>query len=799
MSSGPLDRYSVGELVERYGASETYAALDRQLERPVTLTRVPLGGVETAAVARWRERLRVLAAATHPALAPVLDTFHAEGAEWIVSERLAGRRLVEAARHEPLAAPEVARVGREVAEAAASLAAGGLPAVGLGRADVVLTGDGQTVLAGLWRPAWDTPAEESAEDDLRALGELLLAAAGGRAADLAAPLASLIARCLGTGGVDAFSSLAEAAAALATLGAAAHPATTAQLTAAGEPDRRSRRSWPVAAVLALLAGGALAAWWHTSARRPLAVAVLPVAPPEESERARLAAAAVNDTATMALATLPQLSLVSGREVLSLRRGGRSDAQIARQLAVAEVVEVKLAAVEGKAGPLLDLERRRADDGRVVWSEHLQADTWEPATLRDTVGELLTGAYRGEYTSRTGRFARASPGAYRLYLTVLTRAAGGARSSDRSDDIALLGAALADSPDFALGWHLLAFLHGQRYQITFRPEDRTAYEQALERARRLGLPATVTLPNEISFLLRTGDTARAAELAEGFVRQNTGNPVAWRLRGETLSQAGRFAEAEAAFARARRLLPAADLLCSLAVARSNRGDHAGARAAIAEARALAGPSPLQTAYEAHIEMYAGDHGAAERLYRELLQASPSAVNHCNLGNCLYYQDRFAEAADSYRRALALVPTNCVAMRNLGDALQALGDREGARSWYEKALATAEDARALGMRSRQTLETRAVCLAQLGRREDAARAADEVMRANPYHPASFYTAALVAAVAGDRASALAWTRRALAANAPPLWFTSPEFAAVAADPAFAALFASCPAGKGTAPRR
>lgn len=802
MTPVPLARYRLDELLERADSSQTHAAFDLQLDRPVTLTCVSLDGVAAEALERWRERVRTLASAAHPALAHVLDTFLADGSDWVVSERIDGRPLGEAAGHHPFSGSEVVRLGREVAEAAASLVAAGMPALGLAEADVVLTSAGQVKLAGLWRPRWDAPGELTAAGDLHALGTLLLAAAGIPVAptgtdalarqlaptcgDLAGPLASIVARCHGAAAPASFGTLEEAAGALRQLDTAAHPVTVVhQRSASATLPAVRRRRWLVVAAVVLLAAGAIVGWWYRSTRRPLVVAVLPVEPPGQSEQARLAAAAVNDTATMALATLPHLALVSGREVVALRKVGRTDAQIARQLAVVELVEVKLSVVEEKAGPLIDLARRRADGGHTVWSERLQADTWEPAALRDTVGELLTGAYRGEYASRAGRYDTVSPAAYRLYLTVMERVATRTQSKDRSEEIALLRTALADSPNFAPGWHWLAETYGQRYRITYQPEDRAAYEDALGRAKQLGAPTTVTLPSEILFLLRTGETTSAAELAEGFVRQNPGNPLAWQYRGETLSQTGRFAEAEQAFARARRLLPSAAVLRSLAMARSARGDHAAARAAIAEARALAGPSLWLTYSEAEIEMYAGNHTASERLYRAAIAERESAYDHSNLGNCLYYQDRFAEAAASYRRALELAPNDFVAMRNLGDALQALGDRDGARPWYEKGLAGAEEALGHGFRPRQPLETRAVCLAQLGRREDAARAADEVLRANPYHPASFYTAALVAAVSGDRASARAWTQRALAANAPAAWFESPEFAMMAGDAEFTAL--------------
>ena len=93
---------------------------------------------------------------------------------------------------------------------------------------------------------------------------------------------------------------------------------------------------------------------------------------------------------------------------------------------------------------------------------------------------------------------------------------------------------------------------------------------------------------------------------------------------------------------------------------------------------------------------------------------------------------------------------------------------------------------GLRGRPLLETRARCLVQLDRGPEAFLAIQEALREYGDNPATMYMAALVAAVAGDTNAALAWTGKALAAHAPAVWFAGPEFARLARDARFQALF-------------
>lgn len=552
------------------------------------------------------------------------------------------------------------------------------------------------------------------------------------------------------------------------------------------PAPRRRRLVTVAAAVLLVAVlGGVVTWRLLAFRRPLAVAVMPVEAPTDSEETRLAALAVDTTISSELASLPDIVVVAAREVQSLRKAGRSDAEITRQLAVRELVEIRLSYPPGSRGMRIDLVRQRAHDGSVVWRRWLQAATWEPAAARELVGELLRGAYQGSYASTQSRFSKASPEAVKSYLALVEKERAGKLPPDPRAEITTLASVLERDPEFMEGWVLLAKYCCTSYATRLDEESRRDYERARDRALAAGASRAMTVPLDIWLSLRLGRASEAVESAQQLVRLYPGNPHAWQRLGEALSAAGQVVEAEAAFARSTRLYPSTDAIGSLARARSNRGDHAGARAAVAELRALTGEHPTLTTTEAFVEMYAGNLALAERLYRQLATDQGGYVAFSNLGVCLYYQGKLPEAADAFRRACDLAPRSYLATRNLADTLMALGEREGASQSYEKALKLIEPLLARGTLPLSALEARAVCLAHLGHAPEAARAVDSMVKANPHHPEVVFTAALVAAVSGERASALAWTKRALERHAPAVWFRSPEFDGLREDHEFQRL--------------
>ena len=72
------------------------------------------------------------------------------------------------------------------------------------------------------------------------------------------------------------------------------------------------------------------------------------------------------------------------------------------------------------------------------------------------------------------------------------------------------------------------------------------------------------------------------------------------------------------------------------------------------------------------------------YREALRHGEKKEARCNLGAALYKLGRFAEAATEFREILGRNPKDPVAFNDLGGALLALGDKDGAIAMYREAV-------------------------------------------------------------------------------------------------------------------
>jgi tetratricopeptide (TPR) repeat protein len=128
-------------------------------------------------------------------------------------------------------------------------------------------------------------------------------------------------------------------------------------------------------------------------------------------------------------------------------------------------------------------------------------------------------------------------------------------------------------------------------------------------------------------------------------------------GNELMQAGRFAEAAAAYRR------------SLALNRAAPRTHNNLAVALAEQ---------------------GRYGSALAHYREAMRLDPDyAPTHYNFANACRALAKYVEAITAYERALTLAPGWAAALLNCGLALAALGQEAAAEGYYRSALAREPD--------------------------------------------------------------------------------------------------------------
>ncbi|WP_058622557.1 serine/threonine-protein kinase [Microbacterium testaceum] len=119
-------RYRLGRLLGRGGYARVYEAMDTSLGRTVALKVIDGEGADPADAARVRSEIRLLASLSHPSLVTLYDARLASTPAYLSMELIAGPTLADLIARGPIAEPEVARIGAEIAEAFAVIHSRGI-------------------------------------------------------------------------------------------------------------------------------------------------------------------------------------------------------------------------------------------------------------------------------------------------------------------------------------------------------------------------------------------------------------------------------------------------------------------------------------------------------------------------------------------------------------------------------------------------------------------------------------------------------------------------------------------------
>ncbi|HEY0512234.1 MAG TPA: protein kinase [Thermoanaerobaculia bacterium] len=581
--------------------------------------------------------------------------------------------------------------------------------------------------------------------------------------------------------------------------ATAQAPTQALPRAAGTPEstmgmsvlrRRGMRTAALAvlAVAILATLGVLIGRPFQAGQRPAAAAAMAplrvvVPRPEVSggdEKLRLAASGVLTASLSALGSLQGIVPVDPSQLLG---SPRSAMEMAR---VAAADEVLIATLE-TAGNLgrITLRRIHGADGQVLWSDTFDA----PLAAQDLY--LLADAV-GIHLRRGFSAFRPRPGTLALdvrnedfadFLEIKQRIDSG--QTPPQPELERLETIVGRSPHF-LQARLLAAdvalnLFYSKKEISYRNRALTLVRES----RKLAPEDPRPLMSQFRIELAGGEGRVAAATLAQLENLLPGDPQLLALRASLADHEGRSEEAIADMRSLTGQVPSWLYLAQLADLEARNGHTEEARHHLETVLASSPGNIWALEQLARIELLFGDLKRAEQIFLDLIARAPQRVYFTNLGAIRIFLEQYEDAIAAFRQALSFDPDHVSATLNMADAELALGRGVEAEAHYRKALKQLERNRPPGGLSPDDSMSQAQCLAHLGQNREAVEIMREALRQGPDNPYLLQSAALVYALVGNQASALANVRKAREKGLQPRWFSLPGFAALKDNPEFRRL--------------
>jgi TolB-like protein len=478
MIGSRLGHYRIVGAIGAGGMGEVWEARDERLGRTVALKLLPAARTaDDAARARLLEEARTASALNHPNICTIHEVGEAGGLAYIAMERVSGRPLTALVATGALAAEDVVRIGREIADALAHAHEHGVIHRDLKCANVMITAEGRAkvldfgiakridgagrgpgspdpnrtptgVLVGTpFATAPEALRGEPADarSDLWSLGVLLYELASGEPpfrakteielaaavlheapaplpARVPAALAALILRLLAKDPTQRYQSGGEVRAALETLAHGA-PAGGSQPR---HPPGVPARVW---LGLALLVAASGALWmlnpfdWRGAVRhgvgggRIRALAVLPLDDFSKDPEQEYFADGMTEAIITQLAQIQALKVSSRTSAMAYKGARKPLRRIAEELGVDAVVEGSVARAGDRVRVTAQLIEAATD--KHLWAASYDRETKDVLVLQDEVARDIAREIRVQLTpAERARFAAhraVNPEAYDLYL------------------------------------------------------------------------------------------------------------------------------------------------------------------------------------------------------------------------------------------------------------------------------------------------------------------------------------------------------------------------------------------------
>jgi len=842
-----LGPYRVERQLGSGGMGVVYLAFDERLRRRVAIKSIhPDRELSPARRERLLREARSAAGLSHPAIAQVHDILSVEGRDYIVMEYVEGRSLSAVMLDAPLEISRAVGLARQVAEGLAAAHAMGIVHRDLKADNILVTPRGVVKILdfGLAKNV-DPEVEETSltqdgvvmgtsramspeqavggtldpRSDLFSLGSLLYEMVTGRHpfvgsspldtmrrvvdhtqppasslnAEVPEELSLLIDYLLEKNPDDRPQSAVEVVAALEAMEGLWTTRTTdsvslSRITQYARRRRRRRHLWIGTMVLAaVLAVGAGAAWyWLHRPPEPL-VAVVPepvFSPGNPDEVDELALAVLRSAAADALSGLRGVSVPSFRTV---DVAGNDPRDVARATAASDVIVTELQ--RGDATWLVSVERLDPG-GAVRFSTTFPVPRDDLSLLANAVASSLSRAFPGR--ARTGSALAVEPEVYERYVELKQAYDHPPPGVGLESVLERMEAFRQEHPRFFPVYPTEARVCLYLFAATTQPAYLERARQLLDAAEKLVAGDTRVAEARVMVELRARDF-EAAERAVGKLESLApGSPEAMASRALLVATRDGAADAIQLYERLVEIYPSAASYWQLAEAQMHTGRTGDARTSLEKALELAPGWVAARSKLAQLELLAGDPSRAEALYRELARDSPDNGHFANLGTALLLEGRVREALEAYESAHELAPGEPITVLSMADCLELLGEEGRAAELYGKALDLAAPMEEISPATAWTI--RAQALAHLGRGREAMTALQELIRRAPDDPETYFTAALVHTIVGDRTSAVVSAQKAVELGLSPRWLALPYFRPLAADADFAALLARGPEGSG-----
>ena len=560
------------------------------------------------------------------------------------------------------------------------------------------------------------------------------------------------------------------------------------------PMPRARRAIAPAVVagVTLMAGVTGYAWWRsidTSSRPVLpepgdaSIAVLPLVDMSPAGGIAYLADGLSEELSAALAQIPGLRVAARTSAFEFKGQSVDVRRIGEALGVRHVLEGSVR----RDGDRLRVTVQLIDaaSGYHVWARSYDRNWSDVFAIQDDIARSVTDALKVVLAAE-GSEARQPAAAGTPDVRALDPYLAGLALMRKSGDLSVMkdaenrfNEAIAIAPEFARAHAGLCRVRIRMYQRTRDDSYVALAEMACRRALELDPGQLETEKGLADLYLASGRIAESEAICRQLVARYPSDADGHLCLGAAQLAAGHLPEAE------RSLRAAVQAEPSYWVPHSRLGaflfERGRASEAIAEFREVTRLTPSSSSAYANLGaalQFKGDNRAAEEAYSKAVAIEPSAPALSNLGTIHYYEGRYDQAVEDYRRATAIAARDQMIWGNLGDAYWQLGQRDQALAAYRRAVE-------LGTRDLDKQPNDPAVLSQLGyyhgRLGDVAQAEDYLDRAeavaqdNPY---SAYYRAVAAADRGDIAAAQRLSTRASELGYP--------YDSLRADPALRQVF-------------